>query len=504
MYGITQIVFCSLVVCVIRVSTERDDSDLNLSQVFRTPKDFSRVNFDHLEILERNNFDQPQPSHQPEPENNGEPQLTHHPKSVANAQVMLRFGGDDIRGKNVIECPEKCGRSPTRINPNHNHHIMNNEMRYPNYPPYSQPQFLPPVPPPSPYNYAYSAPPPPYYFPGPYYPSRMPTYELPNGQLVPANGPNFSEERPISVDNFLEYRKKEENLANINRPKIILTEEMSNDTIPEVNCTDWRRNPSKKDQNDEYTETSDGNYIKVPSAGRYISLSTNPKEFPILTSPVFPESENKPEKSSVLQPNVEGLKGYILPQSLQKEYVFLPQPGKESGIWLTPTRKEYQVGTEKEKPFNSPQDVEEIRRNISPPSSSEKVYASRPQSEKESVIWMIPTREEINNHQVHAQQEISCGFPQDMKNVKGNISPLLPKEIGSYQVPAEQETSCDFAQDKKDMNGNISPPLPEKADVSLPPTNPKAFSILMSPGSPVCGNEVRTEPAKNFRYLTKR
>ncbi|KAG5878095.1 hypothetical protein JTB14_017847 [Gonioctena quinquepunctata] len=216
---------------------------------------------------------------------------------------------------------------------------------------------------------------------------------------------------------------------------------------------------------------------------------TNPKAFPILISHVSPVSENEvgtePEKYFVIPQNVEELKD-ISSQPPKQQYVFLPQTEKES----------------EQKPLDFPQDVEKIRKNISSPSSSEKVYASRPQSEEESTIWMIPTREGIINHQVHAQQESQrvIGFPQDIKNVEGNISPLLPKEIGNYQVPAKQETSFGLPQDKKDIHGNISPPLPGKANVPLPPTYPEKCPILMSSVSsvsPVSENKVGTEPEKS-------
>ncbi|XP_057658299.1 uncharacterized protein LOC130895146 [Diorhabda carinulata] len=106
MYDVRIILCVLLVTCTLRASTKTDESDnLQLSKIFCTPKDFSRVNFDHFEILERNNFDPPVIGSSTEDESTGGSKQ--HPKSFANAQVMLRIGGDDIKGKNCIDCPQK-------------------------------------------------------------------------------------------------------------------------------------------------------------------------------------------------------------------------------------------------------------------------------------------------------------------------------------------------------------------------------------------------------------
>lgn len=67
----------------------------------------SKVNFDHFEIVERNNFDSSEvtttetPSSVPRPKKTG--------SNVANAQVLVRFGGDDLHGSNhIMKIPPQC------------------------------------------------------------------------------------------------------------------------------------------------------------------------------------------------------------------------------------------------------------------------------------------------------------------------------------------------------------------------------------------------------------
>lgn len=157
-----------------------DDCNLKLSQVFRTPKDFSRVNFDHFEILERNNFDSSTEKSDPTTNSDIYKSSSSMPKSIANAQIMLRFGGDDILGKNYLETTGKVVSKPFCAYSSFPNHICN-------YPEYKHPQFsqyppevmpvprhVPPVQVPShlyspPYPFYYPHPPQPFAFPGCYY-----------------------------------------------------------------------------------------------------------------------------------------------------------------------------------------------------------------------------------------------------------------------------------------------------------------------------------------------
>lgn len=150
-----------------------DDCDLKLSQIFRTPKDFSKVNFDHFEILERNNFqDAPE-----KPEESASGRIYEAtpgtPKSIANAQIMLRFGGDDILGRNYLGTAGKVISKPIyHYNPTIRHGYQYSDQRHPHLPyyavdPYSGPRQELSVSP-QPYyppHYSY----PPYSFPGVYY-----------------------------------------------------------------------------------------------------------------------------------------------------------------------------------------------------------------------------------------------------------------------------------------------------------------------------------------------
>ncbi|CAH1118265.1 unnamed protein product [Phaedon cochleariae] len=244
MYDLKRTVFCFLVVYIVNIAAENAADDLDLSRVFRTPKDFSRVNFDHFEILERNNFDPTTPAAQkdaqqsandtpaPAPTSAPAPEAAQHqPKSVANAQVMLRFGGDDIHGKNCIEAPERASPYHPCPNPHHNHHLQANDIRY--HSPYPH-QFLPPPPP---YGYPY----PPYAFPGMYYPTAEfggPYRD--QGHLIPDNEDSCSCSEESKA--FLEKSDVCED-ANTNHPEIIPAIDLTEEAIPE--CQKCNGSPVK-------------------------------------------------------------------------------------------------------------------------------------------------------------------------------------------------------------------------------------------------------------------
>lgn len=113
-----------------------DDCSLKLSQIFRTPKDFSDVNFDDFEIVERNNFDVSTEKTDPVLKNEifKAPQAI--PRSVANAQVMLRFGGDDILGKNHVSSLGKViGKPSVCYHPDIlPHHLPNHLQQFYQFP----------------------------------------------------------------------------------------------------------------------------------------------------------------------------------------------------------------------------------------------------------------------------------------------------------------------------------------------------------------------------------
>lgn len=161
-----------------------DDCNLKLSQIFRTPKDFADTNFDQFEILERNNFDSSAETSDPVLKNEifRPPQAL--PKSVANAQVMVRFGGDDIHGKNYLGTLGNLLNNPSFIShPFLRQVCCNNDVPHPTYLPgypndiYSDPVSdlsgldpMPAYPPTFPYYYhPFHPPPPPFAFPGMYY-----------------------------------------------------------------------------------------------------------------------------------------------------------------------------------------------------------------------------------------------------------------------------------------------------------------------------------------------
>lgn len=143
-----------------------------MSQIFRTPKDFSDANFDEFEILERNNFDVSTEKANPVLKNEicKAPQAI--PRSIANAQVMLRFGGDDILGENHLSTHGKViGKPPVCYHPDIlNHHFPNHPSQIHQFPKFDLGGVRPLS--------AYSLPfpfydpyqlPPPYTFPGFYY-----------------------------------------------------------------------------------------------------------------------------------------------------------------------------------------------------------------------------------------------------------------------------------------------------------------------------------------------
>lgn len=160
-----------------------DDCNLKLSQIFRTPKDFSDANFDQFELLERNNFDASAERSDPVLKNEifRPPQAL--PRSIANAQVMVRFGGDDIHGKNYLRTIGNLVNHPTAIShPLLRHFCYNHDLLHPTHFPgfptdiFPDPDIdfplvghLPPYPPHLQHYYHFHPPPPPFAFPGFYY-----------------------------------------------------------------------------------------------------------------------------------------------------------------------------------------------------------------------------------------------------------------------------------------------------------------------------------------------
>lgn len=129
--------------------------------------------------MERNNFDGS--SENSDPTRHGEicKSTKTVPKSIANAQIMLRFGGDDILGKNHLGTIGKAINRPTsHYHPSASHMCQHSDIIHPHIPYYNPGMYpLPPhghsVPIPTyaptfPSHYAYP-PPPPYSFPGFYY-----------------------------------------------------------------------------------------------------------------------------------------------------------------------------------------------------------------------------------------------------------------------------------------------------------------------------------------------
>lgn len=146
------------------------DCDLKLSQVFRTPKDFSRVNFDHFEILERNNFDTSADKGDPTTNNAIYTSPQAMPKSIANAQIMLRFGGDDIHGKNHLGTTGKFISKPfSHYNPSLRHYCHYSEVPHPHPHSHPHPHFP--------------------YYPTEIYPSRP---VIPGEALTPSYPPPYS------------------------------------------------------------------------------------------------------------------------------------------------------------------------------------------------------------------------------------------------------------------------------------------------------------------------
>ncbi|CAG9770885.1 unnamed protein product [Ceutorhynchus assimilis] len=118
----------------------------DLEKTFRTPRDMSKVNFDHFEIVERDGYDiEPTTTTTEAPlesKKNGD--------TIAKAQVHLRFGGDDIYGSNhIMKIPPQCRNMASQIAPHY---------PSPYYPPHYAPYYYHPYPPPVPYRFPY------YYF----------------------------------------------------------------------------------------------------------------------------------------------------------------------------------------------------------------------------------------------------------------------------------------------------------------------------------------------------
>ncbi|XP_076255242.1 uncharacterized protein LOC143193140 [Rhynchophorus ferrugineus] len=134
----------------------------DFSKIFRTPKDMRHVNFDHLEIVERAEFNRFDTTTTPQPttttsESTGTKKGQQKDGNVANAQVLLRFGGDNIDGNNHVikhlpHCQNLLGGShllpPAATTYNHNY-----------FTPPCHHQYYHPYPPPVPFvfpNYYYS------------------------------------------------------------------------------------------------------------------------------------------------------------------------------------------------------------------------------------------------------------------------------------------------------------------------------------------------------------
>nr|CAI5829199.1 unnamed protein product [Callosobruchus analis] len=82
-------------------TTKNENANLNLDRVFRTPKDYSKVDFDHFEIVERNNFREddatlPTPSKEAAKDCTDD-RTEQRAKCIANAnaKINVRFGGGD-------------------------------------------------------------------------------------------------------------------------------------------------------------------------------------------------------------------------------------------------------------------------------------------------------------------------------------------------------------------------------------------------------------------------
>lgn len=131
------------------------------------------MNFDHFEILERNNFDDSSAAENSETAKAEDKRS----KSMANAQVMLRIGGEDIHDCNRVILHHQAAAKDNNLYSEHQQPSYNNQLRYPYFPhPYNAYPYF--------HHQPYSFPG--YYFnPNPlsnYLPSSYQTY---NNQLVP-------------------------------------------------------------------------------------------------------------------------------------------------------------------------------------------------------------------------------------------------------------------------------------------------------------------------------
>ncbi|KAL1502797.1 hypothetical protein ABEB36_007892 [Hypothenemus hampei] len=185
------------------------NTQCNLEKIFRTPKDMSKVNFDHFEIVERSGlFDS---SSEPPLSTGSSPSSETNSKTgsnVANAQVLVRFG---------------------------DHH----NMFYPPQRYFSHPQFYHPYPPPVPYsfpNYYFGSYPPEPHFLAP----QLKEYFWRHPEFFPQDGDRlhqvFFKGRPLKKDdlttvhivknpnNFLKSRSTVETIKTVdeenNNPKI--------------------------------------------------------------------------------------------------------------------------------------------------------------------------------------------------------------------------------------------------------------------------------------------
>lgn len=79
-----------------------------MENVFRTPKDRTRINFDHLELVERAGFERLETT--TKPTTTTELPFTSSKDGIAHAQVSIRFGGDDVQGSynHIMKIPPQA------------------------------------------------------------------------------------------------------------------------------------------------------------------------------------------------------------------------------------------------------------------------------------------------------------------------------------------------------------------------------------------------------------
>ncbi|XP_066261780.1 uncharacterized protein [Euwallacea similis] len=146
----------------------------DLAKTFRTPKDLSKINFDHLEIVERNNFQSSEVATSTEPS-----VISKEPKlNSANAQVLIHFGGSQDDGSShIMKIPPQC----------RNQHYDNNpQMDY--FPPRfsGPPHYYHPYPQPVPFAF------PNFYF----------WNDTPNGRYLPFQLREYFDRQPKCIQDF--------------------------------------------------------------------------------------------------------------------------------------------------------------------------------------------------------------------------------------------------------------------------------------------------------------